>query len=126
MPAGRPAQKSAPPFGSKVAQLRTEKGWTQPELAKRVGVPVRLLTYYERRAKNPTRETVEKFASALGVSPADLLGTHPIPAAPRKPGPPSELEQLFAQISELPRSKQQAVVDMIAGYLSRVRERTAA
>ena len=34
--AGRPATKPAPPFGERLAALRKERGWTQPQLAERL------------------------------------------------------------------------------------------
>ena len=112
--AGRPAQKEAPPFGRKLAQLRNERGWTQPELAKRLGVTVKTVTYYERSATNPTAKTVEKIAQVFGVSPIDLIDHK---TSERKPGPPSKLERLTEQLAQLPKAKQKIVVQMLEGFL---------
>ncbi len=57
-------------------------------------------------------------ALAFNVSLDDLLDHHP--KLPRKPGPPSRLEQLTQQLATLPRQKQKAIVDILEGYLKTV------
>ncbi len=119
MPAGRPPTKEAPAFGQRLAALRKERGWTQPELAEQLGVSVKAITYYEREASNPTAKTVEQIAKVFGVAPADLIADQDTRPHKRKSGPPSRLEQIFDRISELPRSKQQLVADMLEGFLDK-------
>jgi transcriptional regulator with XRE-family HTH domain len=119
MPAGRPPTKEAPAFGQRLAALRKERGWTQPQLAEQLGVSVKAITYYEREASNPTTKTVEQIAEVFGVAPADLIAGQNARPQKRKSGPPSRLEQIFDRISELPRSKQQVVADMLEGFLDR-------
>ncbi|MDO3622827.1 helix-turn-helix transcriptional regulator [Ralstonia pseudosolanacearum] len=59
-------------FGSKVRELRTERGWNQRELAERVGVDRNWVSVVEA-GKSISLRTLQKFASALGVTPTDLL-----------------------------------------------------
>lgn len=113
--AGRPPINQAPIFGSHLAALRKTRGLTQPQLAEMLGISVDMLTYYERRAKNPAAEFVAKAAKVLNTSVDELLG-HTVKAA-RKSGPPSRLQQLTEQLSALPRQKQKAVVEILEGYL---------
>lgn len=117
--AGRPATKPAPPFGERLAALRKERGWTQPQLAERLGTTVTMVTYLERRAKNPTVKTMEQIARIFGVPITELLGLAKIQKSARKPGPPSRLEELTGQLSKLPRSKQKIVVQMLEGFLQK-------
>ena len=109
--AGRPPTKPAPPFGERLAALRKAQGLTQLQLAQKLGLSVDMLTYYERRAKNPTVEVVNKVAKALNVSINELLGVECKPT--RKPGPPSELEARLEEVRKLPRQRQKFVLDLI-------------
>ncbi len=52
---GRPEIRQASPFGQRLAEARREKGLTQPELGKLLGMSRERVDYYERRAKNPAR-----------------------------------------------------------------------
>jgi len=117
MPAGRPATKQAPEFGQRLAALRKERGWTQPQLAELLGVTVKTVTYYERSASNPTAKTVDRIAEVFGVDPSELIKG--LDSRPRKKrtGPPSRLQLIFDRLSSLPRSKQKVVADMLEGYL---------
>lgn len=63
-------------IGQRVKELREAKGWSQEELARRVGVNSKTIYNYEsgaRGAKEPPLSTVRALADALGVSLDDLL-----------------------------------------------------
>ncbi len=117
--------KPAPPFGERLAALRKERGWTQPQLAERLGATVTMVTYLERRAKNPTVKTMEQIAQIFGVPVSDLLGVaNGKTETRRKPGPPSRLEELTEQLAQLPRSKQKTVIEMLEGFLQKTGKAT--
>jgi len=113
--AGRPPLKPAPAFGANLAALRKARGLTQPQLAESLGITPEMLNYYERRATNPSADFIGKAAAFFGVSADDLLALDT--KVPRKPGPPSHLEQLTARLAKLPRAKQKVVVEMLEGIL---------
>lgn len=115
--AGRPPSKDAPPFGQRLASLRHQRGWTQAQLAERLDTTVKMVTYYEREADNPTQKTLERIAEVFDVSSAELLGA--APTTNGKPGPLSKLELLTQRLARLPRSKQRVVVEMLEGFLQR-------
>ena len=117
MPAGRPTTKTAPIFGQRLAALRNERGWTQPQLAEQLGVSVKTITYYERAAQNPTAKTLDRIAEVFGVDPSELIKDRR--SRKKKSGPPSRLQLLFDQLSGLPRGKQRVVTDMLEGYLEK-------
>ena len=119
MSAGRPPTKKAPAFGKRLSLMRKERGWTQPELAERLGVTVKAVTYYEREAANPTSRTVERIASVFGMTPLEFMEGGGDPGRPQKKGPPSRLERIFSRVSELPRTKQKLVADMLEGFLEK-------
>jgi transcriptional regulator with XRE-family HTH domain len=115
--AGRPTSKPAPAFGERLAALRHARGWTQAELASRLGATVKMVTYYEREAENPTRKTIERIAKVFGVASVELMGQVNGAKNGHKPGPPSRLQQLSERLAALPRSKQKVVVQMLEGFL---------
>jgi len=119
MPAGRPTTKEAPVLGQRLAALRKERGWTQPQLAELLGVTVKTITYYERSASNPTAKTVDRIAEVFGIDPSELINGLDARPRKRKSGPPSRLQLLFERLSKLPRSKQQVVADLLEGFLEK-------
>jgi transcriptional regulator with XRE-family HTH domain len=54
--------------------LRQKRGWSQTELATRAGVQQALVSAIEVESANPTIESLDKIASALGVRIEDLFG----------------------------------------------------
>lgn len=54
-------------------RLRTEKGWSQEDLADRAGLHRTYVSGVERGVRNPTITIVAALAKALGVPPAELL-----------------------------------------------------
>ncbi len=111
MPGGRPPTKNAPEFGQRLAALRKSKGLSQPRFAQLMGMSREMITYYERRAQNPTAEFFAKAAEVLEVSVNELLGQKA--KTVRKPGPPSEVEARLDAVRKLPRQRQRFVLDFI-------------
>jgi transcriptional regulator with XRE-family HTH domain len=82
-------------FAARLRELREEKGWTQAELAERVGVSAHTVAQWERSRREPSWNNVVAMADALGVSteafrqlPKEVL---PRPKAGRpKKTPPAE------------------------------------
>ena len=55
-------------FGEKVKKSRTDAGWSQEDLAKKIGVSLRTITNYEVQNRYPKkREVYAKLAEVLGV-----------------------------------------------------------
>lgn len=104
-------------FGQKLAKLRQEKNLSQQEFGSLLGISRGMVAYYESCAKNPTIEFVEKVASTFGVTVAELLGE--LTEAKKKAGPQSRLERLTAELANLPKAKQEVVIQMLEGVLSR-------
>jgi transcriptional regulator with XRE-family HTH domain len=60
-------------FGSSVARLRREKGWTQEDLAEHADVHRSYLAAIETGLRNPSLDVIVKIANGLHVSVADLF-----------------------------------------------------
>lgn len=58
----------------KIRQIRESKGFTQEDIADKLGVTRANYRYFENRGNKLTIEQLGNIASALGVSMADILG----------------------------------------------------
>jgi transcriptional regulator with XRE-family HTH domain len=103
-------------MGAHLAQLREAAGFTQRQLADKLGVPLSNITFWERSEKPPRTGILPKMAEALGVSVDALLRVGPI--KPKKAVANGRLQQVFEKVSKLPRRQQQKVVEMAEGFLS--------
>lgn len=61
-------------FGNKLYDLRTEKGLTQKELGKLLGVSNKAVSKWETGEAKPRLDTVNKLSALLSVSVSELLG----------------------------------------------------
>jgi len=55
-------------IGDKILKLRKEKGWSQQELAKKIGTSGPIIGRYERGEMIPSVEVAKKLANALGAT----------------------------------------------------------
>ena len=60
-------------FGTGIRRLRTERGWTQEDLADAAGLTATYVGQIERGDKVPSLTVVLKLARGLEVPPAQLL-----------------------------------------------------
>ena len=61
-------------IGEKMKKIRTEKGLSQKEVAKRLGVSQPSYAQYESGKRKPKFETIQKIAKALEVTFNELYG----------------------------------------------------
>jgi XRE family transcriptional regulator, regulator of sulfur utilization len=61
-------------LGGQLRELRTERGWTQRELADRAGVHVNVIGSIERGRSAMRISTLVAIAGALDMTSAELLG----------------------------------------------------
>ena len=61
-------------FGEFLKRLRTEAGFTQQQLAERLGVTKSVVSYYELSERSPSPEVLVKLAGVFHVTTDHLLG----------------------------------------------------
>ena len=61
-------------FGNKLKQLRTDKGFSQLDLAKRVSITKSMISSYENSMRLPSYDVLLKIAKCFHVSTDYLLG----------------------------------------------------
>lgn len=87
-------------FGERLARFRKENGFTQAELAERIGIIHTLVSEYERDKLRMHTEMLARFAMALGVSSDELLGLKSQNG--RKCQPSRRILRRLAEIESLP------------------------
>jgi len=118
--AGRRPSREAPPFGKRLAELRKERGFTQAELAERLGISIKLVDYYERRAVNPSLKIITAAAALFGFTVADMLGELDRPE--HRPGQLSKLEVQIERMRRLPRRQQESIIKTLSALLRQAEE----
>lgn len=78
--------------------LRKEKGLTQTQLANAVGIGRQAYAYYEKGEREPSPETLCKFADFFGVTVDELLGRTPQLFDDARV-PKTEVQELFDQLT---------------------------
>ncbi|MCB5205123.1 helix-turn-helix transcriptional regulator [Neorhizobium sp. T786] len=63
-------------FASNLRLMRQTKGLSQEELAHRAEIDRTYVSSLERGIYSPSIDVLEKLASALGVSPGELIRPH--------------------------------------------------
>ena len=107
-------------FGQRLARLRKEKGYTQAELASKMGLVQALVSEYERDRIRLHHEMVARFALALEVSADVLLGLN---ATKKKHKSPSlRLQKRMIQIDALPAHQQKILLRTIDTILKAVQQ----
>lgn len=112
-------------LGRRLAHFRNLRGYSQRELARRVGVVQVVISDYEVGKLRITAEMALRFAAALDVSIDELLQpSKPISIEP--PHKPSRrLLRRLERIERLPRRKQEALLTTIDAFLNSATGRTA-
>lgn len=102
-------------FGQRLADIRKDRGVTQEELGRLVGVSNRVICYYEQDGSQPPGALLVELARALKVSADDLLGLAPErPLLTRKT---AFLLKRLQRVELLPSADQKAVLKFVDALL---------
>jgi len=104
-------------IGKNIRRLRLERGWTQQDLANKLGTTQKTVTAYECGTRYPTAEKIPVIANLFGVSINDLYGAT-VPPKRRKAKNP-RLWKRFQQVEQLPETDKRSVFRTIEGLLSK-------
>jgi transcriptional regulator with XRE-family HTH domain len=103
-------------FGQRLARLRKERGWTQVELAERVGIIQSLVSDYERDRLRMNPDMIVRFAEALEITTDELLrpkqSRHTL-----RPKPSLRVLRRLEKIEKLPTHQQATLLKTIDTFL---------
>jgi len=105
-------------IGDRIARIRKEKGYTQVELSKRIGITQVLISSYERNRLRPPYEIITSLAQAFEVTTDELLGLKEAQSIMKKPS--LKILRRLNKIEQLPASQQRALLQTIENFLKGV------
>ncbi len=102
-------------LGQRLARIRKERGYTQVELAEKIGIIQSLISDYETDRLRLSAEMAVRFVMALNVSTDELLN----PKAKKRPGkqPSRKVMRRVEQIEKLPPQQQMILLKTIDTFL---------
>jgi transcriptional regulator with XRE-family HTH domain len=101
------------------ARLRKERGYTQVELAEKIGIIQDRISDYERDKLRPDGDMVARFALALDVSADALLGI--VPLAKTRATHNRRFLRRMQAMDKLPKRDQEARLRTIDAFLDRAK-----
>lgn len=104
-------------FPAKLRELRKSRGWSQGQLAQKIGADLQRVSKYERGVIWPTMELVVRIAKTFDVT-VDFLIRDDKNAAVGKIKNQELLNQL-EQINNLPEEDQKTVVSFLDAFIKR-------
>jgi len=104
-------------LGKRIAQLRKEQGWPQQQLADMLGIAQQTLGHYEMARLRVPASMLPQLAQIFKVGVDELIGM-PQTKTRSKRGPASQLQQHMERISQLPKTQQKFVLQMLDTVLA--------
>ncbi|WP_226019875.1 helix-turn-helix domain-containing protein [Serratia symbiotica] len=108
-------------LGNRITALRKDAGLTQTQLAQALNVSQQAVQSWEAGRRRIQISVLPAVAGLLSASLETLLGEE-IEHTPRKRGPASRLEQQIQIISQLPKSKQKFVSEMLDTVITQAQQ----
>ncbi len=103
-------------LGARIAQARKDQALTQQQLAEQLGIAQQTLAHYEVGRLRVPASMLPVLAQVLRLTAEALLGQSTAQAGRRGPAP--RLQQQIERISQLPKSKQRFVSEMLDTVLA--------
>lgn len=120
----RPRKIKLPPLdlgdeslGRRLARLRKERGYTQVELAEKIGTTQTVISDYERDRLRPNAEMVIRISQALETSTDECLGLKT--SVNKGPKLNRRFLRRLKQIEKLPKRDQDALLRTIDAFLAK-------
>jgi transcriptional regulator with XRE-family HTH domain len=116
MTMGRPTDRKRTPFGQRLVETREAAGMSQRDLADKLGITQRALSWWEREPVALKPEQLSALAEALNVTADYLLGRDVKPK--RGTGPTGKAQKVFEDVSKLPRHQQKKIIDVVESFVA--------
>lgn len=116
----RTAPQPKQSLGSRIRRYRLEKGLTQTQLGKKIGVSQRVVAYYEAKGISPPPDLLVRIADVLGVSTDTLLGRKKkSDRAGNEPAGNVRRQRHFKRLEDLPLYDRKAIFRIIDALADR-------
>jgi transcriptional regulator with XRE-family HTH domain len=111
-------------LGSRIAELRKVKAWSQSQLAEKVGISYAQIGRYETKGSQPSAEVLKKIAEALDTSVDFLINGNTEDKANAVLND-AEVIRYFKEVDNLPSDDKTALLRVIGGFLRDVKTKQA-
>ncbi len=105
-------------FAQRLKKARTDKGFSQTELANQVGIHYTQIGRYETKGAQPSAEVLSKMANALEVS-SDYLTNGTSDDLAESSLTDKELLNQFKQIEKMPEAKRSVVKEFLDAFITK-------
>lgn|SRR6056297_3308929 len=105
-------------FAQRLKKARTDKGLSQTELAKQVGIHYTQIGRYETKGAQPSADVLSKLANALGVS-SDFLTNGTSDDLAESSLTDKELLNQFKAIEKMPDAKKTVVKEFLDAFITK-------
>ena len=113
---GRPSKRPRPAFGERLHALREEAGLSQAQVAEKLGLSQRAYAFWEREPVALRVEQLTALANILDAPVEALIGQQP---KQRGGGPIGKARRIFKTVSQLPRSQQQKILEVVEAMVEK-------
>jgi len=110
-------------LGERIAAARQAAGFSQTQLADKLGVSQQMVGYLELNPIAIRPELLAQLSAVLAVPVEQLLGIER--KLPRASGPVGKARQIFERVSQLPRATQQRILANVEDALTAYEVRKA-
>jgi transcriptional regulator with XRE-family HTH domain len=111
-------------LGKRIQQLRKEKGFSQTDLAKKIGVSYAQLSRYEIKGSQPPAEVLNKMADAFDTSVDFLINGNSTEKAMSSLKNVELLKQ-FREVDLLPEEDKKTIIRVVSAYIRDFKTRQA-
>ena len=116
MNTGRPPSQPRTAFGTRLHAAREALGLSQAQVAKKLGVSQNTYACWERRSVALRPEQLQRVTKILNISIESLFDENG--QTRRKGGPTGKARRLFDDVSQLPRKRQQRILNVVEDMLT--------
>ena len=108
------------PVYERIKLLRKSKGWTQHDLAEKMGTDARMISLYESKKTIPSAEALIKIAEIFNVSIDYLLIENaPTPKRPLNNNGSSEFLEKFSEFDKLTDKEKESIMNIIDSLITK-------
>lgn len=108
-------------FSQRILKLRRERGWSQGDVAQKIGTSGAIIGRYERGEMTPSIEVARKLADTFSVTVDYLVTDHEMPMALKD----REMIERWTALEELAAEDRERILYVIDGLIRDARTRRA-
>ena len=116
MNTGRPSAHPRTSFGERLHAAREERGFSQAQVAKQLGISQNAYACWERHPVALRPDQIDQVAKILNIPVESLFGVNGFRS--HKAGPTGKAQRLFEEVSRLSRKRQQRVLLVVEDMLT--------